>query len=155
MRFLLLVCASESLGPPPPAFLEVMSASAEKALRSGELISTGRLAPSAAGSRIVLTGGNLSVQDGPFSEAKEVIGSYAMIERPTPAAAIESATWLLEQFRQYWPEWSGEVEVRQVFELSDMPPDILSPEELATKEAARAELARRQREEIAQQQQSE
>jgi hypothetical protein len=79
--------------------------------RSGQLVSTAGLRPTSQGVRVRLRGGKLSVVDGPFTETKEVIGGYAILE----AASKEEAIELTRRFlRVHGDEWNIECEVRQL-----------------------------------------
>jgi hypothetical protein len=81
----------------------------EEMTRSGVLVSTAGLRPTAEGFRIRLSGGKIRVTDGPFTEAKEVIGGYAILEAKSKAEAIE----LTKRFLQvHGDEWELECEVR-------------------------------------------
>jgi hypothetical protein len=72
--------------------------------------------PSAAGATLRLAGGQISVKDGPFAEAREVIGGYAVYDTASKGEAIAWATRFLDLHKQHWPGWEGEVEVRQIME---------------------------------------
>jgi hypothetical protein len=79
--------------------------------RNGVLISTAGLRPTAEGVRVRLRGGKLSTTDGPFAEAKEVIGGYAILE----AKSMQEAIDLTKRFlRVHGEEWDIECEVRQL-----------------------------------------
>ncbi len=65
------------------------------------------------GVRVRLSGGKVTVTDGPFTEAKEVFGGYAVFELKTKQEAIEGAVRFMELHKQYWPGWEGETEIRQ------------------------------------------
>ena len=115
MRFMTLVKSAENQGPPPPALMEAIGKLGEEAFGNGTMVQMGGLSPSAAGSRVRLSNGKIVVTDGPFSEAKEVIGGFAVFEFATREAAVEAATRFMEVHRQHWPGWEGETEVRQIF----------------------------------------
>ena len=114
MRFMVLVKASETIGPPPEEFLEAVAKAADEAVRVGKLIETGGLFPSEAGARIQLRKGVLNVKDGPFSESKELVGGWGIVEAESKAEAVEGVVGLLELHKKYWPGWEGEAEVRQM-----------------------------------------
>lgn len=59
--------------------------------------------------------------DGPFSEAKEVIGGYAVYSVKSKEEAVEFARRFMELHREHWPGWEGETELRQIFDPSDFP----------------------------------
>ena len=66
-----------------------------------------------------LSGGKLAVLDGPFTETKEVVGGYAVMEFNSREAAVRSAVEFMELHKKYWPGWDGETEVRQIFGPDD------------------------------------
>jgi hypothetical protein len=74
--------------PVPPSLNEAMGPYVEKAVASGSLISTGGLKRSKDGTRISGNSGHTATTDGPFAEAKELVGGYAVLEAPTKQAAI-------------------------------------------------------------------
>ena len=115
MRFMTLVKSAENAGHPPEALMDAIAKLGEEATRAGVLIESGGLAPSAMGARIRLTGGQLSVIDGPFTEAKEVVGGYAVFEVRSKEEAIAAAMRFMELHKEHWPGWQGETEIRQVF----------------------------------------
>jgi hypothetical protein len=115
MRFITLVRSAENQGPPPPALLEAIGKLGAEGFKNGTLVETGGLLASAAGARVRLTRGKLSVTDGPFTETKELIGGYAVFELKSREEAIEAARKFMELHRVHWPGWEGETEVRQVF----------------------------------------
>lgn len=117
MRFMTLVKSAESSGPPPQALMDGMAKLAEDAFRSGLMVEMGGLVSSAAGTRVRLAKGKLTVTDGPFTEAKEVVGGYA----------IEATRRFMELHGKHWPGWEGETEVRQIFDASDLPPGAAQP----------------------------
>ncbi|HEY6807882.1 MAG TPA: YciI family protein [Gemmatimonadales bacterium] len=119
MRYFTFVKGAENQGQPPQALLDAMGKFVEDSLKSGVLIQTGGLAQSRAGFRIRAEKGKLTVTDGPFTEAKEVVGGYALIEAPSRDAALKVATAFMRLHTDHWPEWTGESEVR--------PMDFLAP----------------------------
>jgi len=118
MKYLALIRSSESYrkSPPPPALMEAMGKFVEKSLQDGTLVDTGGLLPSKDGLRIRLARGKITVTDGPFSESKEVIGGWAILETDSRAEAIRIATEFMELHRSYWPGFEGECEVRPMFD---------------------------------------
>jgi len=72
MRFMTMVKSAEKSGPPPKALLDAIANLGIEAAKAGVLVEAGGLAPTAMGGRVRLTGGKLTVLDGPFTEAKEV-----------------------------------------------------------------------------------
>jgi hypothetical protein len=111
MRFLSMVRSKEGAAgcQPTPQLMQDMGKLIEEMTRKGVLIATGGLLPSSQGKRLRLRHGNLSVTDGPFTEAKEVIGGYAILE----AATMEEAVELTKRFlRVHGDEWDVECELR-------------------------------------------
>ncbi len=117
MRFLSFIRHSESYRnePPPAALMEVMGKYVERSMKEGTLVDTGGLLPSKDGARVRLAKGKITVTDGPFAEAKEVIGGWAILEAPTKADAVRIATEFLDLHRKHWPEFAGECVVRPMF----------------------------------------
>jgi hypothetical protein len=118
MKYLSFVRSNESYrrAPPPPALMAAMGKHVEKSLKDGTLVDTGGLLPSSEGARVRLSGGQISVIDGPFSESKEVIGGWAILNASSKEEAIRIATEFLELHKKHWPEFDGECEVRPMFD---------------------------------------
>jgi hypothetical protein len=106
----------------------------EEITKAGVLLATDGLQPSSKGKRVRLSGGKVTVTDGPFTESKELIASYALFEVKSMAEAVEWTTRFLKVLGE------GECELRPVFEASDFPPESFPPEEAAREEAAREEM---------------
>jgi hypothetical protein len=107
----------ETGAPPDPRLLAAVGRYAEEMARAGILRGTGGLLPSSRGARVRAAQGRLSVTDGPLSEAKELIGGYAILE----AASRERAIELGPQFMQIHvdvlgPAYNGELEIRQMYD---------------------------------------
>ena len=122
MKFMTLVKSAESSNPPPQALMDGIARLGEEATRAGVMVETGGLYPSAMGARMRLSNGKLSVTDGPFAEAKEVIGGYAVYQVQSKAEALEWTRRFLQLHQEHWPGWEGEVELRQIFDPSDFGP---------------------------------
>jgi hypothetical protein len=107
MRFMTMVKFDESLpmGPPPPALFEAMG---EFAAEQGGLL------PSEAGAIVSLVDGSIKAVDGPFTEAKELVGGYAVLEVRSKTEAVELARRLMQIHKDHWPGWEGSCEVRQL-----------------------------------------
>src|SRR3984885_16291189 len=118
MKYLAFIRHSEAhrQAGPPPALMEAMGQFVQKSLKDGTLVETGGLLPSKDGVRVRLAGGKITVTDGPFTESKEVIGGWAILEADSKAEAVRIATEFMELHRKYWPEFEGESEVRPMFE---------------------------------------
>ena len=122
MRFMMLVKHGEMSGPPPKELMDAITKLAEDANKAGTMIASGGLAPSAATTRVRVSRGQLTTTDGSFSEAKEVVGGFAIFDLKSKQEAIASAQVFMEVHRKHWPGWEGETEVRQIFGPEDFPP---------------------------------
>src|SRR5215510_7804458 len=110
MRFLSMIRINERSGQKPSEkLMSDMGKLVEEMTRSGALVDTAGLRPTAEGIRLRLSGGKISVKDGPFTEAKEVIGGYAILEAKSKAEAIELTKRFLAV---HGDEWELECEVR-------------------------------------------
>src|SRR5437660_11931552 len=98
MKYLTFIRHSESYreSPPPAALMEAMGKFVEKSLKEGTLVDTGGLLPSKDGARVRLANGKITVTDGPFTESKEVIGGWAILNADSKADAVRMATELME-----------------------------------------------------------
>jgi hypothetical protein len=114
MKYLMMIKSDERYRsqPIPQGLLDAMGPFIEEGLKSGALISTGGLKPSSEGHRIRLSGGKLRVSDGPFTESKEIIGGYAIMEFKTKEEALENARQFMELHRVHWPDFECECEIR-------------------------------------------
>ena len=123
MKFMMLVKGAESQGPPPRALMEAIDRLSQEDPKDGMVrLDSGGLYPSAASTRVRVDGGRVVVIDGPFTEAKEVIGGYAIFEAPSRGAALEGARRFMQLHADLWPGWTGETEVRQLFEPGEFKP---------------------------------
>jgi hypothetical protein len=121
MRFMMIVKQAEKWGYPPKELMDAIGKLSEEAVKAGTMIGNGGLLPTATGARVRLSGGKVTVVDGPFTEAKEVVGGYAQFELKSKEEAIEGAKRFMELHKKYWPGWEGETEVRQMFGPEDFP----------------------------------
>jgi hypothetical protein len=120
MRFMMIMIPNipeESDWMPSADAVAAMSAYNDELTKAGVLLALDGLHPSSKGARVSFAGGKGTVTDGPFTEAKELIGGYWLIQAKSKDEAVQWATRC--------PAADGDViEVRQVFELSDFPPDV-------------------------------
>ena len=118
MKFLTFIRHPESFreSTPPPELMEAMGKFIEKTMKDGTLVDTGGLLPSKEGALVRLAQGKITVTDGPFTESKEVIGGWAILQTESRAEAIRIATQFMELHRKYWPAFEGESEVRPMFD---------------------------------------
>jgi hypothetical protein len=114
MKYLLLIKHAESYRsqPVPKGLGEAMGEFIAKASKSGVLKDTAGLKGTAEGLRVRSSGGQLRVTDGPFTEAKEIVGGYALIEVQSRDQARDVARDFMELHRVHWPAFEGECEVR-------------------------------------------
>jgi hypothetical protein len=111
MRFLCLYKPAKAEGTPPSEKeMAEMGKLIEDSMKSGKLLATEGCLPSALGARVRLSGGKFNVVDGPFTESKELVAGFALIQARTKAEAIE----FIKDFLKVAGD--GETEMRQVFE---------------------------------------
>ena len=111
MRFMYIVTPVHK-GPPTPELMEAMHKLADREIKAGRMLDSGGLMPVAMGAQVRITDGQLSVLDGPFVEAKEVIGGYAIFELPGKEEAVAMATEFMQLHKDLMPGWEGTCEVR-------------------------------------------
>jgi hypothetical protein len=112
MRFMSIVTSSHPPAPPPPEMMEAMNKLADREIKAGRMVDTGGLMPLALGAQVRITDGQLNVVDGPFVEAKEVIGGYAIFELRDKEEALASAREFMQLHKDLMPGWEGICEVR-------------------------------------------
>jgi hypothetical protein len=127
MRFMLIAMAtqnSEAGCAPTRELMAAIGKLSEDMTRAGTLLEMGGLAPTSKGARLRLSGGKVTVTDGPFTEAKEVIGGYAIVQVQSKAEAIELSRRFLQLHADVLgPSYQAESEVRQFFDPSDFGPE--------------------------------
>jgi hypothetical protein len=116
MKFLSVYKTKERNAPPSPAEMERMGKLVEEGLKAGKLLAVEGCMPTALGARIRQDAGTATVTDGPFSEAKEVIGGLAIIQANSKAEAIEYVRYFLSI------AGDGECELRQLYETGEAVP---------------------------------
>jgi hypothetical protein len=114
MRYMMIVKHKEAQGMPPKELMEAIGKLTEEAIKNGTLLGNGGLLPTAAGASVRLSGGQITVTDGPFTEAKEIIGGYALFELKSKEEAVQGAIGFMELHKKLWPAWEGETEVREM-----------------------------------------
>ena len=112
MRFMYIVTSSQPPRPPTPALMEAMGKLADRELKAGRMIDNGGLMPIVTGAQVRITDGKLNVIDGPFVEAKEVIGGYAIFELRNKEEAVAAAVEFMQLHKDHMPGWEGTCEVR-------------------------------------------
>ena len=138
MRFMAIIKATpeseKEAARPDPQFLAEMGKYNEELINAGVLLAMDGLHPSSKGARVKFSGKSRTVIDGPFTEAKELIAGFSILQVKSLGEAIE---WVKRA-----PNCSAgdyEVEIRQIFEMEDFAP-ILSEEQIQHKVKLRAEL---------------
>ena len=134
MRFMMLYKPGKEGVPPTAEHQAAMGKLIEDMAKSGVLIATDGLLPSSKGSRVRISNGKITVTDGPFTEAKEVIAGYAIIQVKSKAEAIEQA----KRFLQVVGE--GESEVREMYDAHALAAEPAARANAASK-PARAQVA--------------
>ena len=123
MRFILMVKADkdyEAGVAPNPELYAAIGQLTQDMMRSGVLVEVGGLLPSSKGARVRVSGGKLTVTDGPFTEAKELIGGYAIVQVNSREEAIGlSKRFMLIHAEVLGPSYEGESEVRQLADIGD------------------------------------
>ncbi|HWD54852.1 MAG TPA: YciI family protein [Acidimicrobiales bacterium] len=111
MRFLGYTLANEAetpTEPPRPELYEEMGKFVQEAISAGVIVATGGIAPTSEGVKITLEDGEFSVVDGPFAEAKEIVGGWALMECRDLDEAVEWSKRFINVLGE------GEVRVRPV-----------------------------------------
>ena len=115
MRYMIMIKSRETYAPPPQSLMDAIAKLGEEAGRKGVMVDMGGLMPTALGATVRLAAGRMTVTDGPFAEAKEVIGGYAVYDVKTKQDAIYWTERFMALHQEHWPEWEGESEIRQLF----------------------------------------
>jgi hypothetical protein len=137
MRFMILIksdAASEAGELPPPEIFQAMGAFNEELVRAGVMLAAEGLHPTSMGARVVFNGDDVTVLDGPFSEAKEIVAGFWIIQARSKDEAIEWVKRIGYHMKEAGaPAAAGEtIEIRQIGELSDFGDAI--PEEVREQE---------------------
>jgi hypothetical protein len=109
MRFLSIYKTVESNTPPSVEHVAKMTKLIEEWMKAGALLTTEGCLPTALGARVRLADGKVTVTDGPFTESKEVVGGFALLEARSKEEAIELTKRFLDV------AGDGECEIRQIF----------------------------------------
>jgi hypothetical protein len=122
MRYMVFVKMADDVGAPPAELVETMGKEMGEAFASGWMVDAGGLYPASQSTEIRVAAGDLTVTDGPYSEVKEVVGGYSIIEVRSPEEAVAAARRVAEIHQEHWPTWEGAVEVRRIAEPDEGPP---------------------------------
>jgi hypothetical protein len=113
MRFMFIIKTAHA-GPPTAELMGAMHKLADREIKAGRMLDDGGLTPLAMGAHVSIENGRVSVLDGPFVEAKEVIGGYAIFELQSKEEAVASAVEFMQLHKDFMPGWEGTCEVRAV-----------------------------------------
>jgi hypothetical protein len=111
MRFMFIVTSPQAL-PPSPALIEAMHKLRDREIKAGRMLDDGGLMPLATGARVRIADGKLNVIDGPFVEAKEIIGGFAIFELQNKEEAVALTVEFMQLHKDFMPGWEGTCEVR-------------------------------------------
>ena len=142
MRFMVMVKAtkeSEAGVMPKPELLEAMGRFNEEMMKAGVMLAGEGLQPSSKGARVRFAGGKRTVTDGPFAETKELVAGFWLIQVKSKEEAIE---WMKRCPAPMGPDQESEIEIRQVFEMSDFA-EVTPPGVAAREQKLRDELAKK------------
>jgi hypothetical protein len=113
MRYMSFVTSSSDV-PPTQELMEAMGKLTEREIKAGRLLDMGGLMPIDEAIRVTVRKGKLSTMDGPFTEAKEVVGGYAVFEFASKEDAVAAAIEFMDLHKQFCPGWEGTCEVREI-----------------------------------------
>lgn len=116
MKFMTIVRGPENMGPPPAGLIEGIMRLGDEAAKAGVFVTMGGLMPSAASSKIRISEHRMTITDGPFTEAKEIVGGFAVYDVQSKGEAMAWARRFMELHLEHWPEWEGETEIRPLME---------------------------------------
>jgi hypothetical protein len=112
MRFMYIVTSPQPNHVLTPALMEAVHKLADREIKAGRMLDSGGLTPVSTGAQVKLSGGKLSVVDGPFVEAKELIGGYAIFELRDKEEAVASAVEFMQLHKEHMPDLELTCEVR-------------------------------------------
>lgn len=118
MKYLMYTIGDDSkpLPPPSPGLMAEMGKFVEEVTKSGALVATGGVAPTAQGTTLKLSNGKFTATDGPYAESKEMIGGWAILKVSSKAEALDWA----KRFMKINGE--GESRIREIFDPQDFQP---------------------------------
>jgi hypothetical protein len=115
MRYLMVVIPAKDFGPPPPAMGEAMGKLMAENSKNGTLLDGGEFSGKQGFGVMRLQGGTVAeLSDGPFAEAKEAVGGFAILEYATHEAAVKGSEEFLAVHSKNWPGWEGRLTMRQI-----------------------------------------
>jgi hypothetical protein len=117
MQFLMMIKAAENQGMPPQSLFDAMGEYVQKSFANGVLVNTAGLMPTSHAVEVQIRNGKMKVVDGPFTEAKEVIGGYAIVNVASRDEAVAIGREFMQLHLDHWPEWQGTSEIREIEEM--------------------------------------
>lgn len=139
MKFLGLLHADASYEagtPPDPELFARMGPFIEEVMKAGVLVATDGLQPTSKGKRIKLENGKVSVIDGPFTESKELVASFAIYD----VESMDVAVYWTERFLEVLG--GGTCEIRPFMTFDDFPAELATPEAIASEDRWREQMAK-------------
>ncbi len=121
MRYMVMLSMKSDVGPPPPELMTAMDAAMAEAFGSGLMIDAGGLMDDQQ-TTFTVREGALSRTDGPYAEAKEVVGGYAVLDVRSHEEAVEGARRMMQVHLDHWPGWEGSADVRRIAGPEEGPP---------------------------------
>ena len=114
MRYMMFVKHKEDfdISKVPHSLFGAMDKFIAKCQQDGSFIDGAGLQPTKAATRVRLAKGKITSTDGPFTEAKEVVGGFSIMEFKTREEALENARQFMQLHKEHWPDFEGECEVR-------------------------------------------
>ncbi len=122
MRLMIIVKGnrdSEAGVPPDPSLMSAMADYHEELAKAGVLLDASGLQPTSKGARIRFSGGRRNWIDGPFTESKEIVAGYTLIQVKSREEGVE---WAKRFPAPFGNDQECEIEIRQLFELDDFAP---------------------------------
>jgi hypothetical protein len=114
MHYMVFVKMAGDQGDPPAELVEAMGSEMAKGFANGTLLQAGGLYATSFRTEFRVRAGEVTSTDGPFTEAKEAVGGYAIIDVRDHAEAVENARLMAELHHRYWPGWEGAIEARRI-----------------------------------------
>ncbi len=117
MKFMTMVVTTNgnAAGAPPPSLMQAIGEMGMEAVKAGVMVENGGMGDEGT---MMLTDDEIAFKDGPFAEAKEILGGYAVYDLPTREEAVAFARRFLELHRQHWKGWEGSVQILQLLDMS-------------------------------------
>ena len=126
MKFLLMIKpdkTSEAGLPPDPRLMAAIGTLMEDMVKSGKLVETGGITPLARTTKLKVARGKVSVTDGPFTEAREIVGGYAIVRVASRQEALEIGKRFMGLHAEILgPDYENEAEVLQLFDMTEQGP---------------------------------